>query len=180
MTAQKQDKTYSKIIHWIRCKLSYSLLRSAIMCLRGARSRIHHPVVSTDTMDLACQEGRVPLNWPWTSISFNTNINCFLLTCIHAHLLKSSKKRKKKKEATSPRAYCDSYSHLGILRLVSASGSTRISNRGSAGRSAFFALNSVGARFGCLHPITSYKLYASQLCSMGQNFGPSLKLTSPC
>ncbi len=23
-------------------------------------------------------------------------------------------------------------------------------------------------------------LYASQLCSMGQNFGPSLKLTSPC
>ena len=62
MTAQKQNKTYSKIIHWIRCKLSYSLLRSATMCLRGARSSIHHPITSIDTMDLACQEGRVPLN----------------------------------------------------------------------------------------------------------------------
>ena len=37
--AQKHDKTYSKILHWIRCKLSYSLLRSAIMCLRGAATR---------------------------------------------------------------------------------------------------------------------------------------------
>ena len=25
-------------------------------------------------MDLACQEGRVPLNWPWTSISYLINI----------------------------------------------------------------------------------------------------------
>ncbi len=62
MTAKKQDKPYSKIIHWIRCKLSFSLLRSATMCLRGSRSSIHHPAFSTDTMDLACQEGRVPLN----------------------------------------------------------------------------------------------------------------------
>ena len=57
----------------------------------------------------------------------------------------------------------DSYSHLGILRLVTTSGLAKISNRCSAGRSAFFALNSIGARFGCLHPITSHKLYSS-LC----------------
>ena len=29
MMAQKQDKPYSRSLHWIRCKLSYSLLRSA-------------------------------------------------------------------------------------------------------------------------------------------------------
>ena len=31
--AQKYDQAYSKTLHWIRCKLGYSLLRSAIMCL---------------------------------------------------------------------------------------------------------------------------------------------------
>ena len=61
MIAQKHDKTYSKTLHWIRCKLNYSLLRSAIMCIRGARSRSYQPAVSTDAMDLACHEGRVPL-----------------------------------------------------------------------------------------------------------------------
>ena len=61
MIAQKHDKTYSKTLHWIRCKLNYSLLRSAIMCIRGARSRSYQPAVSTDAMDLACHKGRVPL-----------------------------------------------------------------------------------------------------------------------
>ena len=58
---------------------------------------------------------------------------------------------------------------------MSTSGSLRISSRCSAGRSAFFALNSVGARFGCLHPITSHKLYAYQLCCMGLSSGPLTK-----
>jgi len=48
MIAQKHDKTYSKTLDCIRCKLSYSFLRSAIMCLRGARSSIHHPTTSPD------------------------------------------------------------------------------------------------------------------------------------
>jgi len=61
--AQKHDKTYSKTFDCISCKLSYSLLRSAIMCLRGPRSSIHHPTTSPDTMDLASHEGRVLLHW---------------------------------------------------------------------------------------------------------------------
>ena len=36
---------------------------------------------------------------------------------------------------------------------------SRTTEWSTAGRSAFFALNAVGSRFGCLHPITSYKLY---------------------
>ena len=71
MIAQKHDKTYSKTLHWIRCKLSYSLLRSATMCLRGARSSIHHPAVSTNIMDLACHEGRVPLHRTLNSVELN-------------------------------------------------------------------------------------------------------------
>ena len=33
----------------------------------------------------------------------------------------------------------------------------------SAGRCAFFALNAIGSRFGCLHPLTSFRL-CSSLC----------------
>ena len=35
------------------------------------------------------------------------------------------------------------------------------SRRCAAGRSAFFALNAVGSTFGCLHPVTSYRLYST-------------------
>ena len=59
LIAEKYEKPYSKTIHWIRCKLSFSLLRSSIMCLRGSRSALHHPA-NTPDMDLACSEGRVP------------------------------------------------------------------------------------------------------------------------
>ena len=35
----------------------------------------------------------------------------------------------------------------------------RTSERCSAGRSAFFGLNAIGSRFGCLHPVTILRLY---------------------
>ena len=53
----------------------------------------------------------------------------------------------------------DSYHHLGILRSVTISTLPRTSERCSSGRSAYFSLNAVGARFGCLHPITVLRLY---------------------
>ena len=55
----------------------------------------------------------------------------------------------------------DNYHHLGILRSLSNSSRPKIAERCSAGRSAFFSLNSLGSRFGCLHPITSFRLYSS-------------------
>ena len=63
MIAEKHNKPYSKTIHWIRCRLNFSLLRSSIMCLRGSRSASHRPAgppITTNTMDLASSEGRVP------------------------------------------------------------------------------------------------------------------------
>ncbi len=38
MIAVKHNKPYSKTIHWIQCRLNFSLLRSAFMCIRGSRS----------------------------------------------------------------------------------------------------------------------------------------------
>ena len=59
MIAEKHKKGYSKTMNWLRCKLSFSLLRSAIMCLRGSRSSLHHPICSAaGDIDLAIAEGQ--------------------------------------------------------------------------------------------------------------------------
>ena len=41
--AEKHNHPYSSILFWLRCKLSFSLLRSAIMCVRGSGSSYHRP-----------------------------------------------------------------------------------------------------------------------------------------
>ena len=61
MIEEKNNKSYSKTIHWLRCRLTFSLLRSAIICLRGSRSALHQQAHTlANTIDLACAEGRVP------------------------------------------------------------------------------------------------------------------------
>ena len=63
MIATKYAKSYSLTMQWIRCRISFSLLRSAIMCLRGSRSSRHHPDhhhISGGSIDLACSMGKVP------------------------------------------------------------------------------------------------------------------------
>ena len=57
----------------------------------------------------------------------------------------------------------DKVHHLGILRMVFLSTISPTIEQCTAGRSAFFALNSMGSRFGCLHPVMSHRLY-STLC----------------
>ena len=61
MIAAKQDLPYSSTISWIRCLLSFSLLRSAIQCIRGAQSACgptaKQPVVPAD---LVSSEVRFP------------------------------------------------------------------------------------------------------------------------
>ena len=60
LISDKQNQQYSTTLNWMRCRLNFSLLRSAKMCLRGSRSIYHHPSPAGDTMDMACSEGRVP------------------------------------------------------------------------------------------------------------------------
>ena len=46
LLTEKLDLSYGEVIimGWIRCKISFALVRSAIMCICGARSRLHSPV----------------------------------------------------------------------------------------------------------------------------------------
>ena len=56
--ADKHKQPYSRTLFWIRCKLSFSLLRSAITCIRGSRSSCHH-LTGLGAIDLTCSEGRI-------------------------------------------------------------------------------------------------------------------------
>ncbi len=61
LIATKQQQPYCVVMGWMRCRLTFSLIRSAIMCLRGSRSsRGHVPSRQPDSFDLVFHEGRVP------------------------------------------------------------------------------------------------------------------------
>ena len=57
--SRKERKEYSVVMGWIRCCLSFAILRSTILCIRGSRSSRHHPVHEIN-IELATSEGRVP------------------------------------------------------------------------------------------------------------------------
>ena len=60
LLATKRDKHYNIVISFFRCRLSFSLLRSTIMCLRGSRSTAGCPQRDID-FTLAVSEGRLSL-----------------------------------------------------------------------------------------------------------------------
>ena len=39
LLSAKKNANYSSVMSWIRCKISFSLIHSAILCLRGTRTR---------------------------------------------------------------------------------------------------------------------------------------------
>ena len=57
--SRKERKEYSVVMGWIHCRLSFAILRSAILCIRGSRSSRHRPVHEIN-IELATSEGRVP------------------------------------------------------------------------------------------------------------------------
>ena len=59
LLAVKWDQPYSSTMSWLRCRITFSLLRSAIQCLRGARSRVGHPVTSFPAVDVIISESRL-------------------------------------------------------------------------------------------------------------------------
>ena len=62
LIAMKHAASYSETMRMIRCKIAFSLIDSAVMCLRGARSSFHKPVKALDLIDtpvdLVVSEGR--------------------------------------------------------------------------------------------------------------------------
>ena len=59
LLSTKQEQNYGATIAWVRCCLSFSLLRSSIMCLRGARSS-QGQAFRSSVIDLAVAEAKVP------------------------------------------------------------------------------------------------------------------------
>ena len=61
MISEKRNTEYSQTVNWIRCKLSFALLRSSIMSIRGARSSRHHAAYETTQgpIDLQLTEGQI-------------------------------------------------------------------------------------------------------------------------
>jgi len=55
--SEKRNTIYSKTMAWIRCTLSFSLLRSAVMCIRGSRSTSHR--VPNASLELGVAENRL-------------------------------------------------------------------------------------------------------------------------
>ena len=59
LLAMKWDQSYSCTLSWLRCRLMFSLLRSAIQCIRGARSSCGHACKSPPPTDLVITESRL-------------------------------------------------------------------------------------------------------------------------
>ncbi len=59
MLSRKQERPYSVVMGWMRCRLSFAIIRSAIMCIRGTRSTFGRPIYEGD-LTLAAAEGRTP------------------------------------------------------------------------------------------------------------------------
>ena len=61
MLSEKRDVSYGKTINWIRCRLSFALLRASILSIRGARSSRRHPASEgiQQPIDLQLAEGHM-------------------------------------------------------------------------------------------------------------------------
>ena len=56
--SSKTGQRYESIMSWIRCKLSFVIMRSALLCLRGSRS-VKINVDASDDFSFACDEARL-------------------------------------------------------------------------------------------------------------------------
>ena len=57
--SDKKNEPYSVVMNFLRCRLSFSLLRSSLLCLRGSRSNrsLNTTCLSQDSLSLVASEG---------------------------------------------------------------------------------------------------------------------------
>ena len=60
MLTSKGQKSYSIIISWLRCKLSFASIRASIMCISGTRLSKNKPLNADSDITLATTEGGIP------------------------------------------------------------------------------------------------------------------------
>ena len=73
LLSEKWDFSYSSTLCWLRCRLAFSLLRSAIQSIRGARSSRGHAVRTPPVIDLVNLESNLSMDH-WTLFSFPDNL----------------------------------------------------------------------------------------------------------
>ena len=61
LLAEKRDLSYSTVLGWLRARLNFSLLRAAITCIRGSRSKVGH-ACHENIPDLAVSETQLSLH----------------------------------------------------------------------------------------------------------------------
>ena len=61
MLSEKRGISYSQTINWVRCRLSFALLRASILSVRGSQSSRYHPVAESmqGPIDLQLAEGHI-------------------------------------------------------------------------------------------------------------------------
>eukprot|EP00117_Sycon_ciliatum_P009975 scpid97233/ scgid12052/ len=59
LISSKSAEPYSTVMAWIRCRLSFALLRASVICLRGARRPVCCATVSEHSASLAAAEGHI-------------------------------------------------------------------------------------------------------------------------
>ena len=55
--AEHDRQPYSTVVAWLRIRIAFALVRSAILCLRGGRSARHRPVF--ESREVAIAEARI-------------------------------------------------------------------------------------------------------------------------
>ena len=71
--AMKWDQPYSSTMSWLCCHLTFSLLRSAIQCIRGACSSCGYAIKAPPLIDLAISELLRPVK-DWDQRNFTVFI----------------------------------------------------------------------------------------------------------
>ena len=59
MLADKRNEKISIVTGWLRTKLSFALLRSALLCVRGTRHRFYKPSVADADIELDMKEAAI-------------------------------------------------------------------------------------------------------------------------
>ena len=59
LLAERRNQPYSSTMGWLRCSLSFALLRSSILCIRGSRSSTGRVIQEPPPMDLVSSEAQL-------------------------------------------------------------------------------------------------------------------------
>ena len=59
LLAAKWEEPYNTVLCWLRCHISFSILRSSIQAIRGARSSCGHAIRIPKVIDLVTSECQI-------------------------------------------------------------------------------------------------------------------------